>query len=383
MKAFVISREQISRVIAGVIADELGSRFKRYVDFLSLACWTDETPLLLAGADLSLEERAACARAVERHFGASAGALDRTEGETIGDWAAAIDEHVATELTTLSFTPAGCDSATEASVHPAAEVYRDAAATANLLLGRRRIVGLVAPHGYLAFAVSVLAPNLMRIPSADARGVSPDELGGFLSFGDAVIGTPTIWRYLIGEGVRAPDNAVGVVFGEPLTPDLAADMRKNGFGAIRELYGSTQNGIVAWRDSPTEAFTLLDHWRRAGPDLLRRLATGEDAIAAPMDRLDWSDERSFRLGPRLDGAVQIGAVNVRPRRVEEIIGAHPAVAECDVEAVRQPNGLNRLVARIALARGQAPTERVARDIDAWCRSQLRPAERPRIYHFEE
>lgn len=383
MKAFAISREQIARVIAGVIADELGFRFKRYVDYLSLASWTEATPLHLAGADLSLDERAACARAVERLFGAAAGFLDKAPGDAIGDWAAAIDIHAGSELTRLSFTAAGCDSATAASVHPAAEVYRDAAAAANLLFGRRRIVGLIAPHGYLAFAVTALAPNLMRIPSCDARGMSPEELSGFLSFGDAVVATPTIWRYLIGEGVRAPDNAIAVAFGESLSTDLSADMRKNGFGAIRELYGSTQNGLVAWRDSPNESFALLDHWRRAGAGLVRHLATGEEVEVAPMDRLLWTDDRSFRLGPRVDGAVQVGAINVRPERVAEIIRAHPAVAECAVEAVRQANGAARLVARIALKRGQALTERAARDIDAWCRSQLRPPERPRIYHFEE
>jgi 4-coumarate--CoA ligase (photoactive yellow protein activation family) len=383
VKAFALEPEQISRVIAGIIADELGFRFNRYVDFLSLARWTGETPLLLSGVDLNFEERAVCARAVERHFGAPSGVLDESPGETIGDWSASVSAHIVTQLSTIAFTAAGRDSATQASAHPAAEVFRDAAAAANLLLGRRRVVYLVAPHGYLAFAVSILAPNLMRIASADARGMAPEELVGFLSFGDALVATPTIWRYLMNEGVRAPDNAIGVVFGEPLTADLAADMRKNGFGAIRELYGSTENGLVAWRDSPNEPFTLLDHWRRDGQALARLLATGDESRVAPMDRCDWADERSFRLGPRLDGAVQVGAINVRPRRVEEVIRAHPAVAECAVEAVRQLNGLNRLVARVALTPGHAPTERVARDIDAWCRSRLRPPERPRIYHFEE
>lgn len=383
MKSFSIDKESVARIIAGLIAEELGFRFKRYVDFLSLASWTAETPLLLSGADLNLVERAACARAVERHFGVGAGALENTPGGTIGDWAGAIDALITRRLHKLAFTPAGRDGLTEAVEHPAAEIFKDAAAAANLLHGRRRIVSLVAPHGYLAFAVSVLTPSLMQAPCEDARGMPPEELRRFLTFGDAVVGTPTIWRYLIGEGLRAPDNAVCVVFGEPLTADLAAEMRKNGFGAIRELYGSTETGLVAWRDTSMEPFTLLDHWRRDGGDLSRRLSTGEEKRFAPMDHFEWTDERSFRLGPRLDGAVQIGAINVRPRRIAEIIAAHPAVSECSVEAARQPNGLNRLVARIALRSGQALTERVARDIDAWCRSQLRPAERPRIYRFEE
>ncbi|MGE0408374.1 MAG: hypothetical protein AB7P23_03825 [Amphiplicatus sp.] len=382
MKAFEIGEEAIARVVGGLIADELSSRFKRHTDFLTLASWTAETAIGPGGIDLSSEERRACARRCARFFGADAEALAKADAERVADWARFIAGAIGRSLTRFAFTAAGRDSETEASLHPADEVFNDAAAAANLLYGRRRLISLVAPHGFLGFAVTVLTPNLQHIPAIDARGMPPDALAKTLAFGDAVVATPTLWRYMIREGVAAPDNAMGVLFGEPMTPELAADIRKAGFGAIRELYGSTETGLVAWRDSPSEPFVLFDHWRRAGDELERLSPSGASRRVAPMDALEWANELSFRLGARRDGAVQVGAVNVFPERIARVIRQHPAVDDCRVWVVRHQGGVNRLVARIALNREIAPTEPTARDIDAWCRSQLRPEERPRIYNFE-
>lgn len=114
-----------------------------------------------------------------------------------------------------------------------------------------------------------------------------------------------------------------------------------------------------------------------------RITPSGDFRCPSMDELEWIDARTFRLGPRRDGAVQIGAVNVFPERIAAIIGEHPSVADCTVAVMRQANGVNRLVARLQLKRHEPLNERAARDIDAWCRMQLRPPERPRIYNFEE
>lgn len=382
MKAFEISAEQIARIIGGLVADELSWRFKRHTDFLTLASWTAETPLGAGGLTLSPEEKAQCARRCARFFGVGEALLADAPAATIADWAQAIEKAIRRSLTAFTFAAAGRDSETEATTHPADEIFNDAAAAANLLYGRRRLISLIAPHGLLSFAVTVLTPNLQHIPSIDARGMTPDALAGALAFGDVVVATPSLWRYMISEGVSAPDNAMGVCFGEAMTPELAADLRKAGFGALRELYGSTESGLIAWRDSPSEPFVLFDHWRRKDAGLVRISPSGAARDIAPMDALDWVSDFSFRLGARRDGAVQIGAVNVFPDRIAEIICAHPAVGACKVRVARHAGGVIRLIAHIELKQGNAPTEQTARGIDAWCRSELRPQERPRIYNFE-
>lgn len=382
MRAFELSSGQAAKVIAGLVVEELSSEFKRYTDFLTAASWTQSTPIGEGGMALDASERAHCASAIEQFFGLESGALDPAAGTIIADWAGTVEKKLSEDFRRIRFKPAGRSGDAAFSEHAAANIYKDAAAAANLLHGRRRIVSLVAAHGLIGFVTTVLAPNLLRVESIDVRGRALDEIGDILQFGDALVATPTIWRYLVCDGLRAPDNVIGVVFGEALAPNLGAEMRKSGFGAVRELYGSTECGLVAWRDTLSEPFTLFDHWKRAGEDLAR-ITPGGDVPAPSMDRLEWLDSRTFRLGPRRDGAVQIGAINVFPDRIAAIIREHPSVAECTVTAMRQSNGVNRLVARLLLRRGEALTERAARDIDAWCRMQLRPPERPRIYTFEE
>lgn len=383
MKAFTIARQQIARIAAALAADELSWRFKRHVDFLTLASWTEGTPLTAGGMELTSKERASCAARVERYFGMAPSSLDDAALTRVDDWAARIEAAIGASFRTLSFTAAGRDSLAEASGHGADEVFCDAAATANLLYGRRRLISLISPHSLMGFAVTVLTPNLQRIASVDARGMAPDELAGALAFGDVVVATPTLWRYIISEGVKAPDNAMGVCFGEEMTAELAADMRKAGFGALRELYGSTETGLIAWRGAPGEPFILFDHWRRDGEALMRRAPSGEERKMASMDALLWENDRAFRLGGRRDGAVQIGAVNVFPDRIAHTVRAHPLVEDCRIAVSRHSGGVNRLIAHIKLNPEAAPSELAARAIDSWCRAELRPQERPRIYSFEE
>lgn len=384
MKAFSINEEEIAHVVGGLVADELSWRFKRHVDFLTVASWSGETQIGAGGLGLSgVDERAACEGRISRFFGLEPKAFGSGPADSIADWARAAAAGVKRGLTTFAFTAAGRDSATQSSVHPADDIYADAAATANLLYGRRRLVSFVSPHSLMGFVATTLTANLQGVPHIDARLISPDALGAKLAFGDVVVATPTLWRYLMREGVTAPDNAMAVAFGEPLSADLAADLRKAGFGALRELYGSTETGVIAWRDSPAEPFVLFDHWTRSKGGLVRRCASGGTRAIDAMDNIEWAGERLFKLGGRRDGAVQIGAVNVFPERIAAAIAGHRSVETCRVEVMRQKGGVNRLVARIALKRDVSIGEQLARDIDQWCRAQLRPQERPRIYNFEE
>jgi len=378
VKAFTFTVDQLSGIAAALAVEELGGRFSRHVDTLTASGWTAETPLGESGADLSAKETAACLRRLFAFFGR----LDRapaSEGLLFGDWARAVSAVIDERLTDFSFSAASDDA--RPSVHAADAIFADAAAVANLLYGRRRILSFVAPHGLIGFVLGVLAPNLLQAPSIDARKMSPEELKKALVFGDALIATPSLWRYILSQGVFAPDNAMAVAFGEPMTPELSADIRKAGFGAQREVYGSTEHGLIGWRDSPSDPFALFDQWSRRGEDLRRETPSGLAVDVVPMDAMLWQGERRFRLGGRRDGAVQIGAVNVFPARIAQRIAEHPDVAACEVEVTSHAGGGERLIATITLRSSAAPSESVARSIDVWCRAKLRPHERPRVYNY--
>jgi acyl-CoA synthetase (AMP-forming)/AMP-acid ligase II len=379
MKLFSLPRDQIARVVAALCAQTLNARFQRHMDFLAVSAWNEHTALGEEGLGLSAEERAACEAPVAEFFGAGSGLLD-PQAATMGAWARAVEDAARARLTTFRLRAASDES--RAWPHPAADVYRDAVAAANLFSGRRRVVSFVAPHSLVGFEIAILMPLLQQIPAIDARGVAPDALATALHFGDVVAATPTFWRYLLSHGLRAPNNAMAISCGEEMTAEVATEMRKCGFGALRELYGSTRLGLIAWRDSPSEPFALFDHWRRKGDALARVTAAGEEVEGETSESLQWLSAREFRLGPRRDGAIKVAGAPVFPDRIAAIVGEHPLVAACRVETKRRNSGEWRVVARIRLHPEALPNETTARDIDTWCRARLKPHERPRLLHFE-
>lgn len=384
MKSFHITEAQIASVIGAAAADELSRRFNRHFDFLTIAAWASpETPLGDGGLELSEEERRACAGRIASFFDFDQSRLLDQPAERIADWASAAAAAISARLERFSFKSAARDARDGSCVHGAGDIFQDAAAAANLLYGRRRLLSFVAPHSLLGFELSVLTPNLLRIEAVDARGMTPETLSETLKFGDVLVATPSLWRYMMRETLTAPDNVMAVSFGEPMTPDLAVEMRKSGFGVMRELYGSTETGLVGWRDAPADPFLLCDHWRRCDDALIRAAPDGALKSINAMDLIEWADDRRFRLLGRKDGAVQIGAVNVFPAEVARALCAHDKIAACEVADGRRGDGVNRLIANIVLEKGVPPNEKTARDIDAWCRRNLRQQERPRIYNFTD
>lgn len=381
MKSFFISEEQIARIVGAAAADELSRRFNRHIDFLTAASWDQSAPLGAGGLALNDEERAACAVRAASLFGLAPDLLGGP-AEKLADWAGLLKKGVAKRLTTFSFKPAARSGDGAAFNHNADNIFQDAAAAANILYGRRRLLSFVAPHSLLGLELSVLTPNLLGVESIDARGMTPDSLSKNLLFGDVLVATPTLWRYMIQEKLKAPDNTMAVSFGEPMAQELAVEMRKSGFGVLRELYGSTETGLIAWRDAPSEPFVLFDHWRRDGENLMRCCADGSLALVEPMDCLNWTGDRAFTLAGRRDGAVQIGAVNVFPAQIASVLEEHPHIETCEIAVGRRGDGASRLVANIVLNAEVLPNEKTARSIDAWCRSKLRQQERPQVYNFE-
>ena len=381
MKSFSIGREDIARIACALTADELSRRFNHYTDFVTQSIWQGDTPLGEDGLDLNQDQLKACAARLCAFFAIAEETIVPARDDCFYEWADAVGAAIKRELKQFRFWPASITSAAQSS-HPAEEIWQDARMVASLLTGRRRVVSLVSPHSLFGFISTVLAPNLQLIPVLDGRRMPVDMLGEELAFGDALVATPTLWRY-IGETLGSlPNNIVGVSFGEPLLPQLATDLREKGLGAMRELYGSTETGLIAWRDAPTEPFVLFDHWRRNGNDLIRVNPAARERPVGAMDHLNWTSDRAFTLGGRRDGAVQISGINVFPDKIGTIIAEHRQIATCTIRVVSHNGSLDRLIADITLEKGVDPDESMAWAVDSWCRKKLRPPERPRIYNFD-
>lgn len=382
MKSFSFQDDQIVRLVAALTADELARHYGRYTETLTLSRWGADTKLGRGGVDLNAEQQKVCADRIAHFFGYDDEALSVKTGDTFGDWGSRLMAPLRREQLYFRFHPA--TQAGEADTrHNADDIWQDAAAVASLMQGRRRVVSMVSSHSLMGLVASVLAPNLQGLEVIDGRNLGPDELSDKLSFGDIVIATPTLWRYLADTLPGMANNVMGLSFGERLGVDLAGRIRQRGLGAMRELYGSTETGVIGWRDSPPDPFVLFDHWSRDGEAIVRERPNGLKSRMMPMDSLDWKDQRTFILGKRHDGAVQIGAVNVFPKAISTIITEHPGVAECTVRVSQRSGALDRLIADIVLEHDRQPDQSMAWSIDEWCRERLRPPERPRIYTFRQ
>ena len=346
MKAYQISAEQIAAVTAALFLEVLSTEFSRQVGAIARAGWTPAAPLGDGGLDLAPEEQSACLARAGAFFGAPDLFEKRAPG-AFGDVIGAIGARIAAGLVSFRFTAAGGHG--RDFNHPADRIFGEAAALANLLYGRRRIVSLVAPHSLLGFSLSVLAPNLLGLPSIDARTIAPEELQKALSFGDAVIATPSLWRYLLAQGVKAPDNAMAVTFGEALSPELSAEIRKAGYGAQREIYGSTESGLVGWRDTPSDPFALFEFWRRNGggradglhelgerPPLSPRRPSRRRRADRRRQRLSRGDRRAHR---RASGRRRVHGLAVAPR------GRHRPACRDDHDGERRRQRIPRPVDR--------------------------------------
>ena len=86
----------------------------------------------------------------------------------------------------------------------------------------------------------------------------------------------------------------------------------------------------------------------------------------------------FYIVDRVKDLIIRGGYNVYPREVEEVLYAHPAIAECAVIGVPDQALGEEVKAVIVLKQGQSLTED---EIRAYCRERIAANKYPRIYEF--
>lgn len=119
-------------------------------------------------------------------------------------------------------------------------------------------------------------------------------------------------------------------------------------------------------------------WRRAGDE--DRLQRTDATIVTAPDHLRWRDDSHFLLDGRLDGAVQVGGVNVHPGQIQDVLRAHPSVADAVVRCMAPHEG-HRLKAFIVPRDETACPDSLRKALHAHAETQLGVAERPRAFTF--
>lgn len=106
--------------------------------------------------------------------------------------------------------------------------------------------------------------------------------------------------------------------------------------------------------------------------------TDDDGWFPTRDR-GWVDEEGFLfLDGRADDVIVRGGENISPGEIEEVLTSHPAVAECAVVAMPDPEWGEGVAAAIVLANG---AQAAAEELQALVRGRLRSSRVPQAIRF--
>ena len=197
----------------------------------------------------------------------------------------------------------------------------------------RRVITLVPCHHIYGFIWGVLVPKMLGVPVIEA---SHEALPKLLA-GDLLVGVPDQWQWLacsvpavVGpvQGVTSTAPMPGSVHHKLTTAEGVMPAR---LSRLLQIYGSTQTGGIAWRDSPDTPYTLApDHYRSADGGVELMLPGGAVVPMALQDEVRWTSTSQFELLRRTDSCVQVGGHNVSTDWVRGQLLAYPAVKDANV-----------------------------------------------------
>lgn len=367
----------VRRLVADLLAGEL-ARLRPGQPLPPLADWEDGLEIGPGGLGADSLELVALATAlVELLQLQNAGLEDYLLARrTLGGWVGVAAASLARWDRELVFRTSGSTGTPKPCRHPLAVLEGEAGSLADLLSAPARparLLGAVPCHHIYGFIHTILLPTKLGIPVLDVRGKLPGSVAALLRPGDLVIGFPEFWAGLLRLAPALPDGVTGVTSTAPC-PDMVADgLLAKGLARLVQVYGSSETAGIGWRDSAAAPYRLLPGWS-ATPDGLALRRPGGEPLPLP-DQVAWEGPGLFRVGARLDGAVQVGGTNVFPDRVAAVLRDHPGVADAAVRPFPAGEGL-RLKAAIIPAPGQDPATLPA-ELESWAAARLTPAERPR------
>ncbi len=107
----------------------------------------------------------------------------------------------------------------------------------------------------------------------------------------------------------------------------------------------------------------------------------EDGVVPPPATRGWFDADGFLfIDGRLDDVIVRGGENISPGEIEEVLMAHPAVAEAAVIGVPDEEWGEAVAAVVVLHKGAAATEAELQD---WVRTRLRSTKMPCVVDFRD
>jgi 4-coumarate--CoA ligase (photoactive yellow protein activation family) len=377
----------LARFVADLVVDET-THLRPGAAALPAGPWPLQTPLGEEGLGLDSLERmsiaAALSEALHLHESGTEDLL--TTHTTFGDWLQITGRALEHFDASLTFRTSGSTGQPKPCTHALADLQQETRFLASLFAGThheplRRVLAAVPAHHIYGFLFTVLLPaELGHLPVQDVRRFTVNNLPRRMAAGDLLVSHPAHWALLARHAGALPAGVVGTTSTAPCPDATAQALANRGLQRLVQVYGSSETAGIAWRDSPTAAYELMDHWTRAeGADheLLRLSGDTAPRTFALQDALTWHSQRHFSVAGRLDHAVQVGGINVFPSRVRDVLLEHPEVADAAVRLMAVHDS-TRLKAYV-VPKPDADTADLTQRLDTWLAPRLSAVERPRAF----
>lgn len=371
MNTFIPGQDALRRLLQSKIRAEWQALGRTLPLHLEHADWPLDLRLDEDGLGADSLDRMALASAVSQLCCLpDAGNEDRLLVErTFGGWIEVVEEAWTHRFERLTFLTSGSTNVAKRCQHAYSALMQEARFFAGLHAGRQRVVTLVPAHHIYGFLFTILMPEILGIPVLD---LSRSGSLARLAPGDLVIGFPTRWQAVLRSGVAFVGDIHATTSTAPCDSSIIRGLGMAGLTRMIEIYGSSETGGVGWRDSPQAPYRLLPCWQRIDAGTI--CANSGLVSHALNDHLAWLDERSFHVGARLDGAVQVGGLNVFPDAIARRLEQHPAIANA---VVRFSDVDQRLNAFLVPKDADACLAKLVPEIEAWITRVFRSHERPR------
>jgi acyl-coenzyme A synthetase/AMP-(fatty) acid ligase len=223
------------------------------------------------------------------------------------------------------------------------QFYRQAEALASVLTlpASSRVLSFVPPFHLLGFFYGLVLPLVVGGETVVATGLAGAAMAELLAkyHPDLVVGTATHYRFLVRATAKAPIPPSATIYlssGAPLDPAVAEAFASCYGTPVRDFYGSTELGGVAFRAWP-EPYRAMPsvRWRIDAETAHLEVMSPWDggpagAWLATDDAAEPVGEDGFRLLGRLDHVVKVGGKRFSTVEVEQALRAMPAVAEAAV-----------------------------------------------------
>jgi acyl-coenzyme A synthetase/AMP-(fatty) acid ligase len=222
------------------------------------------------------------------------------------------------------------------------QIYRQAEALTSVLAlpAGSRVLSFVPAYHLLGFVYGLVLPLVLggeTVIATELTGAAMVELLEKYRPG-LVVGTATHYRFLVRTAARGPSLSTTVFLssGAPLDPAVAEAFASRFGTPVRDFYGSTELGGVAFRAWP-EPYRAMPgvRWRidaeSASLEVISPWGGGAEGVWIPTgDAAEPVGDDGFRLLGRLDHVVKVGGKRFSSVEVEQALRAMPGVAAAAV-----------------------------------------------------